>query len=81
MSIYEYDEEKHMQQERQQYLQEGREEGREEGRKEGRKEERLEMGKRVFQNMITQNYSREEAQKISELTDEQVKAILQEQVQ
>ncbi len=66
VSIYEYDEEKHMQQERQQYLQEGRE------------EEHLEMGKRVFQNMITQNYSREEAQKISELTDAQVEAILGE---
>ncbi len=66
VSIYEYDEEKVMRM--------MREEAREEGLEEGREQEHM----RVFKTMISCQYSREEAQKISGLTDEQAKAVMEE---
>ncbi len=43
-----------------------------------RKEGQRDSNMRVFKAMISCQYSREEAQKISELTDEQVEAALEE---
>ncbi len=75
VSIYEYDEEKHMRQEREQHWQEGIAEGRKEGIAEGL---RL-RGMQVFKNMLENGYTKEEAQRLSELTDEQAREVLDEQ--
>ncbi len=67
VSIYEYDEEKHMRQEREQHWQEGIAEGL-----------RL-RGMQIFKNMLENGYTKEEAQRLSELTDEQAREVLDEQ--
>ncbi len=94
VSIYEYDEEKHMRQEREQHWQEGMVEGRKEGMVEGRKEGMVEGRKegitegrkegiteghkQVFKKMLENGYTKEEAQRLSELTDEQALGVLGE---
>jgi len=57
VSIYEYDEEKHMRQERETFWEDGwaagREEGREEGRLEGRKEGKLDLLREQIQKKLS----------------------------
>ena len=65
MSIYEYDEEKHMRQERETFWEdgwaagreEGREEGRLEGRKEGRQEGKLDLLREQIQKKLSKGKS------------------------
>ena len=69
VSIYEYDEEKHMRQEREASWEEGREvgreEGREEGRAEGREEGRADATLKDIRNIMTKlNKSADEAMDI-----------------
>ena len=70
MSIYEYDEEKHLAQ--------VREEGREEGRKEGREEGKKEGGASMITNMLRKGKSPEE---IADMTGEDLEEIQEIQKQ
>ena len=88
MSIYEYDEERHIRQEREDAWEEGRQEGRQEGEKiglekgrkegeksgleKGRQEGQLESRKRIVKNMLKQKKTEEE---IALLTGEPEEAI------
>ena len=53
MSIYEYDEEKHMRQERETFWEDGWAAGREEGRLEGRKEGKLDLLREQIQKKLS----------------------------
>ena len=64
VSIYEYDEEKHMRQEREASWEEGREVGREEGREEGIKKGKQELLERLIQKKLVKGKS------ISEISEE-----------
>ena len=68
MSIFEYDQEGHMELVREESLEEGIERGRAEGREEGRTDALLE----VFHSLINRGYSKEEALSIVPLAEEQL---------
>ena len=64
MSIYEYDEEKHMRQEREASWEEGREVGREEGREEGKFEGKIGLLRMQIQKKLVKGKS------VSEISEE-----------
>ncbi|PLT83634.1 hypothetical protein CDL20_13350, partial [Mediterraneibacter gnavus] len=64
VSIYEYDEEKHMRQEREASWEEGREVGREEGREEGKFEGKIELLRMQIQKKLVKGKS------VSEISEE-----------
>ena len=72
MSIYEYDQAKHIRQEREDAWEEGRVKGREEGRTEGREEGRVQ----VFVSMVRRGFAVEDAMSIAEITREQAERAL-----
>ena len=74
MSIYEYDEEKHMRQEREASWEEGREVGGEEGREEGIKKGKQELLERLIQKKLVKGKSISE---ISEKLEEEEDVIAQ----
>ena len=72
VSIYEYDEEKHMRQEREASWEEGREVGREEGREQGREEGREEGIKKGKQELLKKQIQKKfvKGKSISEIAEE-----------
>ncbi|MEF2606112.1 MAG: hypothetical protein U0M87_03450, partial [Schaedlerella sp.] len=75
MSIFEYDQEKHIRMEREEAWEEGRREGRESGLREG-EEKALLLAKRIFKLAQTGKSSKEIAE-ICGISEEKVKQILE----
>ena len=80
VSIYEYDEEKHMRQEREASWEEGREVGREEGREEGIKKGKQELLERLIQKKLVKGKSISEIAEELEEEEEVIAEMIQKSV-